>query len=67
MYWLPTNNGGGSWVRDTMIGHGEIDLASCLAILKDAGYDGALAFENEHPEPYEAGVKQGMDCLRRFL
>lgn len=65
MYWLPT--GGGNWVRDTMFGHGDVDIAGCMEILKNAGYDGALAFENEHPEPYEAGVKQGMDYLRRFM
>lgn len=65
IYWLPTN--GGNWVRDTMIGHGNVDIAACMAILKKAGYNGALAFENEHPEPYEAGVKQGMDYLRRFM
>ena len=42
----------------------EVDLSQSL---KDAGYTGALAFENEHPEPYEAGVKQGMDYLKRFI
>ena len=65
MYWLET--GHGNWVRDTMIGHGDLDIAGCMNILKEAGYNGALAFENEHPEPYEAGVKQGMDYLKRFL
>jgi len=65
MYWLGTD--GGNWVRDTMIGHGDLDIAGCMDILKKAGYDGALAFENEHPEPYEAGVKQGMDYLKRFM
>lgn len=65
MYWLETGNG--SWVRDTMIGHGDLDIAGCMDILKKAGYDGALAFENEHPEPYEVGVVQGMDYLKRFI
>lgn len=65
MYWLET--GHGNWVRDTMIGHGDLDIAGCMKILKDAGYTGALAFENEHPEPYEAGVRQGMDYLKRFM
>ncbi len=65
MYWLSTE--GGSWLRDTMIGHGDVDIASCMNILKKAGYTGAYAFEIEHPEPFEAGVKQGMDYLRRFV
>ncbi len=65
MYWLSTE--GGNFVRDTMIGHGNVDLASCMTILKKAGYTGAYAFEIEHPEPFEAGVKQGMDYLGRFI
>ncbi len=65
MYWHATD--GGNFVRDTMIGHGNVDIASCMNILKKVGYTGAYAFELEHPEPFEAGVKQGMAYLKRFL
>lgn len=64
MYWLPTGKG---WVRDTMVGSGVIDFEGCLNVLKEAGYDGALAFELEHPEPFDEGVRQGMAYLKRFL
>lgn len=65
LYWLPTK--GGNWVRDTMVGHGVIDLAGCIRVLKETGYNGALALELEHPEPFEEGVRQAMDYIGRFL
>lgn len=55
-----------SWLRDTMIGHGVVDIESCLKILKDAGYSGSFALELSHPEPYEEGVAQAMEYLKRF-
>ena len=57
----------GNRVKDCMFGTGDIDIAGCMEILKNAGYNGALAFENEHPEPFEVGVKQGMDYLKRLI
>ena len=63
-YWMPTANG--NWLRDTMVGSGVIDFASCMKILKDAGYSGAYALETEHPEPFEEGLIQAMEYLRRF-
>ena len=57
----------GNWVSDCIFGQGDVDIAGCMDILKKAGYNGALAFENEHPEPFETGIKQGMDYLKRFL
>lgn len=57
---------GGSWLRDTMVGHGVVDFDACMAILKRAGYSGTYALELDHPEPYEAGVRQAMDYLRRW-
>ena len=64
-YWMRTK--GGHWVRPTLVGDGVIDLKSCIDVLKRIGYDGALAYEADHPEPYEEGVKQAMAHLRRFL
>ena len=63
-YWMPT--AGGSWIRDTMVGHGVIDFGACMKILKDAGYTGAWALENDHPEPFEEGVVQAMQYLKRY-
>lgn len=63
-YWLVTR--GGNWLRDTLIGDGIVNFDACMQILKSAGYDGVYALENEHPEPYEEGVRQAMNFLRRW-
>ncbi len=63
--WHETGNG--NWVSDCIFGQGDIDIAGCLEILKNAGYTGALAFENEHPEPFDTGIKQCMDYLKRII
>lgn len=47
-------------------GHGVIDVEACMKILKDAGYNGAFALEISHPEPYEKGVEQAMEYLKRY-
>ena len=49
------------------MGDGVIDLEACVKVLKSIGYDGALAYEADHPEPYEEGVKQAMAHMRRFF
>ena len=62
--WYPTK--GGRWLRETMLGDGNVDVEACMAILQKAGYDGMYALELCHPEPFEAGVKQAMEYLRRW-
>lgn len=64
MYWAPALDN--TWLRDTMIGDGVVDLDACMKILNDIHYDGAFALENGHPEPFEAGVKQAMDILSKY-
>ena len=64
MYWLKAK--GKTWLRDTMVGHGVVDVEACMKILKDVGYQGAFALENTHPEPYEKGVEQAMQVLKRL-
>ena len=63
-YWC--RGKGDSWLRDTMVGSGVIDFAACIKILNEAGYSGAFALELLHPEPYEAGVHQAMEYLKKF-
>lgn len=57
---------GDSWLRDTMVGSGVVDFEACMKILKEAGYEGAFALELNHPEPYEAGVGQAIEYLKRY-
>lgn len=63
-YWKKTANN--KWLRETIVGDGVINIKACMKILKEGGYKGAFALENGHPEPYEAGVVQAMENLKRF-
>jgi len=62
--WYPTK--GGRWLRETMVGDGDVDVTSCMDILQQAGYQGTYALELSHPEPFEAGVAQAMEYLRQW-
>lgn len=61
-YYQSENN----WIRDTMIGHGIVDFEACLQIIKESGYKGAFALELDHPEPFDAGIAQGMEYASRI-
>lgn len=63
-YWYPTK--GGRWLRETMVGDGNVDVSACMDILQKAGYSGTYALELSHPEPFETGVKQAMAYLERW-
>jgi len=63
-YWKKAANR--KWLRETIVGDGVINIEACMKLLKTAGYKGAFALENSHPEPYDAGVTQAMECLKRF-
>ncbi|MBE6561885.1 MAG: sugar phosphate isomerase/epimerase [Ruminococcaceae bacterium] len=54
---------GGKYFRDTLPGTGAVDFAACRRLLDAAGYTGAYAMENSHPEPFEEGVKRAMCAL----
>ena len=60
-YWKPTH--GGAFLRNTMIGHGVVDLPRCMDILKEIGYDGYFALELDHPEPFDDGIDQAVEYL----
>lgn len=62
MYWIRAK--GNNWLRETMVGHGTIDIGACMKVLREAGYKGAYALELGHPEPFEKGVVQAMECLK---
>jgi len=56
----------GNYLRGAIIGHGEVPIPSCIGILKQAGYDGALSIEFEGMEPTLEGIAIGLENLRRF-
>ncbi len=62
--WLRTRSGG--WLRDTIPGHGVIDMVACLSILAGAGYNGFYSLEFGGPEPFEEGTRQALENLSYY-
>ncbi|MEA4823573.1 MAG: sugar phosphate isomerase/epimerase family protein [Clostridiaceae bacterium] len=62
--WLRTRDGG--YLRDTVPGHGVVDMVACLSVLKGAGYDGFYSFEFGGPEPMEQGLRDAMENLEYY-
>ena len=58
---------GGRYLRGTIIGHGDVPVAACLGILKEAGYAGGLGIEFEGMEDCLEGIAIGLENLRRYL
>ncbi len=61
--WLPTREG--NWLRDTVIGRGVADCEAVFRILHRAGYDGYFSTEFSGPGPFEEGLREGLDHMRR--
>lgn len=61
MYWKPTHSG--NHLRNTMVGHGVVNFAACMDILKGIHYDGYFALELDHPEPFDEGIDQAVNYL----
>lgn len=59
MYWIDA--GGNRWLRDTMVGSGEVGVKACIKLLQENGYEGAYALEIGHPEPFAEGVRRAME------
>ena len=57
---------GGKYLRGTIVGHGQIPVAQCIAMLKNAGYEGYLSLEFEGMEDCLTALQAGHDYLRRF-
>ena len=58
---------GGNYLRGTVIGHGEIQIPQCVALLKAAGYDGYLSVEFEGMEHNLEALKMAIAYLKRFV
>jgi len=57
---------GGNWLRGAIIGHGEVNIRGCLALLKEAGYDGFLSIEFEGMEDNRRALEIGFANLGRY-
>ena len=58
---------GGAALRGTVVGHGVVPVAECLAELKMAGYDGYVSLEFEGPEEGEYALRKGYENLKEMI
>lgn len=58
---------GGNYLRGAVIGHGNIPVKQCLAILKQVNYNGYVSIEFEGMEDTLTGISIGLENLRRYL
>jgi sugar phosphate isomerase/epimerase len=58
---------GGNYIKGTIIGHGDVPIRQCIAALKSAGYNGAIAIEFEGMEDVLTGIRIGLANLRRYI
>jgi len=56
----------GNYLRGAIIGHGDVPVPQCLALLGRAGYDGVLSIEFEGLEEPLRGIAMGLANLRRY-
>lgn len=57
---------GGTWLRGSIIGHGNVNIKGCIDILKESGYDGFLSIEFEGMEDNLQALKIGHANLARY-
>ena len=63
--WFPTR--AGNRLRGAIVGHGEVPIAQCLRVLKEAGFDGVLSLEFEGIEDPIKGITISLANLRRAV
>ena len=53
-------------VEGTVLGEGDVDLAACVAALREAGYDGFVALEYEGADDEITGVPRSVEVMNRL-
>ena len=57
----------GSYLGGTIVGRGDVPGKTCLAALRNAGYDGYVAIEFEGIEDCFFALEVGLENLRRYI
>ena len=57
----------GSYLGGTIVGRGDVPVKTCLAALRNAGYDGYVAIEFEGIEDCFFALEVGLENLRRYI
>jgi len=56
----------GNYLRGVIVGHGDLNVAECLAIIKKSGYDGYISVEFEGIEDCRLGSRIGMANVKKY-
>ena len=62
---ITTTNG--NYIVGAILGEGVVPVASCMLVLKRAGYDGFVTVEFEGREDSITGIKKGLRVLKNIL
>lgn len=57
----------GNYLRGSIIGHGDIPVMQCLAVAKNAGYEGWVSVEFEGLEKCLDGIEIGFENLKNMV
>ena len=58
---------GGNYMRAAILGHGDVPVRQCLALLRKAGFDGVCSIEFAGQEDARKGIALGHGNLKRML
>ena len=58
---------GGNYLRGTVLGHGEVPVATAIKALKRAGYDGYVSLEFEGMEENIPALQAGIAYLKKII
>jgi sugar phosphate isomerase/epimerase len=62
--WFSTR--GGSYLRGSVLGHGQVPVKQCLEIIKRSGYDGVVSIEFEGMEDPIEALEIGLENLKKY-
>jgi sugar phosphate isomerase/epimerase len=62
--WFSTR--AGNHLRGTILGHGVVSAAQCIAYIKKTGYDGTVSLEFEGPEEPLEAIRRGYEFIKPF-
>ncbi len=57
---------GGNYLRGTIVGHGNVPVAQCVRVLKNAGYDATFSIEFEGCEDNLDAIRIGFANLKKY-
>jgi sugar phosphate isomerase/epimerase len=62
--WFQSSNG--TYLRGSIVGHGDVDVREILHVVKSSGYDGYISLEFEGMEECKKGTLIGLQNIRRI-